>query len=158
MGRRNQSGVIQANFEVLSEAAYNNSVGFYIVENEQGVVTDPVTGQSFSPGELGYAQAALQQRINLDINNNTGNLATQLEGGAILAPYIIANSTVEEFLAQNPNNQQGQDPLAYFAYLGANPDRVDHIRLLGDNSFGFEDKADSSDRDYNDLVFRASLR
>ncbi len=154
---QNQLGVLQANFEVFSEAAFNNNVGLYVVQNEQGTVIDPTTGQSFSPGDSGYAQAALQQRINLDINNNTNNLATQLEGGAILAPYIIADGTVEGFLTQNPNNQQGQGPLAYFAYLGANSDRVDHIRLLGDNTFGFEDKSGGGDRDYNDIVFRASL-
>ncbi|HEY9599504.1 MAG TPA: DUF4114 domain-containing protein [Cyanophyceae cyanobacterium] len=47
--------------------------------------------------------------------------------------------------------------MAYFAYLGANPDGVDHIRLLGDNTFGFEDLYGGGDQDFNDMVFRLTL-
>jgi hypothetical protein len=63
-----------------------------------------------------------------------------LTGGTILAPYIIANG-VE----------------TYFAYIGANSDKVDHIKLLGDNRFGFEDLAGGGDRDYNDVVLNVKF-
>jgi hypothetical protein len=45
----------------------------------------------------------------------------------------------------------------YFPFLGANADGVDHIRLLGDNTFGFEDLSGGGDRDYNDVIVRVSF-
>ncbi len=45
----------------------------------------------------------------------------------------------------------------YFAYLGANSDRAEHIRLLGDNIWGFEDLPNSGDRDFNDVVIKVKL-
>ncbi len=148
---------VQASFRVESEATYNNSVGLYRVENEQGTVIDPLTGQQIDPGQVGYAQAALRQRVNLDLSEDTTNLTTLLNSGIILAPYLIADGTPDEFLAGNSNNQPGQAPLAYFAYLGANPDGVDHIRLLGDNTFGFEDAFGGGDFDYNDMVVQIAF-
>jgi hypothetical protein len=62
-----------------------------------------------------------------------------------------------DFLAQNSTNQATGAIQAYFAYLGANPDRVDHIRLLGDNTFGFEDLFGGGDLDYNDVVVQVNF-
>jgi hypothetical protein len=147
---RNQTDLVAANFIVNSEAAFDNFVGLYVVDDEQGTVN------GIAPGQAGYAQAALSRRVN-DLNRASANLTTQLKGGVILAPYIIADATPDKFLAQNPNNVQGQGPLAYFPYLGANPDGVDHIRLLGDNTFGFEDLVGGGDRDYNDMVLQVKF-
>ncbi|NET54167.1 MAG: DUF4114 domain-containing protein, partial [Merismopedia sp. SIO2A8] len=36
-------------------------------------------------------------------------------------------------------------------------DSVDHIRLLADNTFGFEDKFGGGDQDYNDLIFQVNF-
>ena len=47
--------------------------------------------------------------------------------------------------------------LAYFPYLGANPDAVDHVRLLGDNVFGFEDLLGGGDADFNDVVLQVNF-
>ena len=36
---------------------------------------------------------------------------------------------LEDFFAKNPTNQNGdRSPQAYFSFIGANPDRVEHIR------------------------------
>jgi hypothetical protein len=56
-------------------------------------------------------------------------------------------------LDNNPNN----DPVVYFPYLGANSDKTDHIRLLGDNVFGFEDLPNGGDKDYNDVIVKVNL-
>ncbi|MEQ9668104.1 DUF4114 domain-containing protein [Coleofasciculus sp. G2-EDA-02] len=96
-----------------------------------------------SDNEAGYAAAAIAQQVNL----NEG-----LPGGALLAPFIIADGTVEEFLAHNPDNQASGDSFAYFAFGQANPDGRDHVRLFGDNIFGFEDLFGGGDKDFNDLV------
>lgn len=142
-----QANSVSAQFVVNSEAAFDNFVGLYTVDDQQGRVN------GLAPGEAGYAQAALQRHV-VELNRDTVNSAVQLNGGTLLAPYIIADGTLNEFLTQNPNNVQGQEPLAYFAYLGANPDGVDHVRLLGDNSFGFEDVFGGGDRDFNDMVLQ----
>ncbi|NEP02522.1 MAG: DUF4114 domain-containing protein [Symploca sp. SIO2E9] len=132
-----------------SDAAFNNSVGLYIVQNEQGTVIDPLTNQLINPGEAGYAEAAISIGQNLFEASRDETVSVQL-GNAIYAPFIIADGTTEQFLSNNPNNQgEGeQEPLAYFAYLGANPDGVDHVQLLGDNLFGFEDLFAGGDQDY----------
>ncbi|MBW4557341.1 MAG: DUF4114 domain-containing protein [Trichormus sp. ATA11-4-KO1] len=70
--------------------------------------------------------------------------------GNIFAPFIISNGTVEQVL-------NGQTSEVYFPYLGANPGGVDHIRLLGDNTFGFEDLPGGGDLDYNDVIVRVDL-
>ncbi len=63
-------------------------------------------------------------------NQGTANFTgKELTGGSIYAPFIISDGTVDQVL-------NGQTNQVYFAYLGANSDRVDHIRLLGDNTFG----------------------
>ena len=51
----------------------------------------------------------------------------------------------------------GQTNQVYFNYVGANPDKVDHVRLLGNNTFGFEDLFGGGDRDYNDIIVQAKL-
>jgi uncharacterized protein YkwD len=128
----NQAGALAATFTVQSDAAYKNTVGFYTVD-------DALTGRvgNLLPTDAGYAQAAISRAV-ASINSVSGTAVVNnqnLNGGTILAPYIIANGTA-----------------TYFAYMGANSDKVDHIKLLGDNRFGFEDLAGGGDRDYNDVV------
>ncbi|WP_267901204.1 DUF4114 domain-containing protein [Dulcicalothrix desertica] len=50
-------------------------------------------------------------------------------------------------------------PISTFlcTWSGANTDKVDHIRLLGNNTFGFEDLANGGDKDYNDIIVKANL-
>jgi len=45
---------VQVEFPVVrSEAAFDNVVGFYQIENIQGTVRDPITGQLLNPGDTG---------------------------------------------------------------------------------------------------------
>lgn len=143
---------------VGSDAVYKNAVGLYVVQNEQGTVIDSLSGEAINPGDPGYAEAALGQRVSgVDLREFTDTLVTQLDGNLLLAPYIIADGTVEEFLTQNPGNQPGQGMHAYFAYLGANPDGVQHLRRLGTNQFEFEDLWGGGDNDFNDMVFTINI-
>jgi hypothetical protein len=65
----------------------------------------------------------------------------------------IAKGTLNDFVTKNPTNGgDSQQIHAYFNYLGANPDQIDHFRLLGNNTFGFEDMYGGGDRDFNDGV------
>jgi hypothetical protein len=45
----------------------------------------------------------------------------------------------------------------YFAFLGANPDKKDHVLSLGDNMWGFEDLPNGGDLDFNDIVVQAKF-
>jgi predicted outer membrane repeat protein len=138
----NHTGTLSAEFIVNSEAAYDNHAGLYAVDDASGRIGN------LNPGDAGYAEAAIAQRLDP---------AAGLPGGKILAPFMIADSTPEEFLAKNPKNQAGQGPMAYFAFLGANPDKVDHVRQIGDNTFAFEDVFGGGDFDYNDHVVQVNL-
>jgi Domain of unknown function (DUF4114) len=42
-------------------------------------------------------------------------------------------------------------------FLGANSDTADRIRLLGDNTFKFEDLVGGGDRDFNDIIIDITL-
>jgi Calx-beta domain/Domain of unknown function (DUF4114)/Cysteine-rich secretory protein family len=125
-------GSVAAAFTVQSDAFYKNRVGFYAVD-------DAFTGRvgALLPGDAGYAQAAINRAV-VTLDSVSGSLVSNtqnLSGGTVLAPFLLAD---------------GKTP--YFAYIGANTDKVDHIKLLGDNRFGFEDMAGGGDRDYNDVV------
>jgi Domain of unknown function (DUF4114) len=152
--RRFQGEQIRAEFSIYREAGFDNLVGFYRVNDAGGSVTDPLTGATIAPGQAGYTQAALRARVpgvELTADNQSTNVVTsQLAGGSILAPFIIANGRIDALLDSDTAN----DPAIYFPYLGANSDRTDHIRLLADNTFGFEDLPGGGDFDYNDMIIK----
>ncbi|WP_199328239.1 choice-of-anchor I family protein [Cylindrospermum sp. FACHB-282] len=149
---------VKADFVVNREAAFNNFVGFYQVSNENGGIDINGDGQlDILPGQAGYTQAAVSGRvggIELTVNNQgTATFSGTFQPGLILAPFIIVNGGPDAVLDNNQNN----DPAVYFPFLGANADKADHIRLLGDNVFGFEDLVNGGDQDFNDVVIRANL-
>jgi hypothetical protein len=146
--------------EVTSNAAFNNSVGLYVVADESGAVLDPNSDQLIRPGEAGYAEAALKQRLtDVELNRATGELATALETGSLLAPFIISNGTADQFLSQNPDNSGNSDSLnAFFAFGVANPDKKNHVKLLNDNTLVFEDKLGGGDQDFNDFAFKLNVQ
>jgi hypothetical protein len=153
---RSLSGNVSVNFTLNREAAFNNFVGFYRVANVEGGIDVNSDGViDFTPGQSGYARAAIENRIqSIDLTVANQGTATfdnrTLAGGSIFAPFIISNGTAAQFLS-------GQVSQAYFAYLGANPNNVDHIRLLGDNIFGFEDLPGGGDFDYNDIIVKVKF-
>ncbi|NJK99221.1 MAG: DUF4114 domain-containing protein [Spirulinaceae cyanobacterium RM2_2_10] len=146
---------VQASFTVYREATFNNFVGFYRIDDVSGSIG------GIAPGQAGYAQAAVESRIGgieLSVaNQNVAQFSASLAGGALYAPFIIANADPLSFLTDNPDNFEGGLSNAYFVFAAANPDRVDHIRLLGDNIFGFEDLPGGGDFDYNDVILNANL-
>ncbi|MBE9234462.1 DUF4114 domain-containing protein [Anabaena aphanizomenioides LEGE 00250] len=148
---------VKVNFVVNREAAFNNFVGFYKVADENGGIDIDGNGTiDFRPGDSGYAQAAVKNRVaGIDLRVDNQGTATftdkLLTGGSIFAPFILTNGrTVDQVI-------NGQVDQAYFAYLGANSDKVDHIRLLGNNTFGFEDLVGGGDNDFNDVIVQAKF-
>ena len=148
---RSIAGSVNANFVVNREASYNNFVGFYRVTDANGGIDTNGDGTAdILPGQDGYVQAALNGRVSdISLNTNNGGTAelnTTLQGGAIYVPFLVADGG---FDANNPN--------IYFAFLGANSDGVDHVRMLGDNIFGFEDLRGGGDKDFNDMIVKVNL-
>lgn len=113
-----------------------------------------MTNKLIYPEDPGYAQAALKQRVSGgEINRNTGKLISQFDGGALYAPYLIANGTVEQFLNNPFGNLQ-----AFFSQGAANLDKTNHVKLLDNNQFGFEDLLNAQDPDFNDLTFKVKIQ
>ncbi|MDP5337031.1 MAG: esterase-like activity of phytase family protein, partial [Nodularia sp. (in: cyanobacteria)] len=143
---------VQAEFIVNRDAALNNYVSFYQVTDENGGIDINGDGNAdILPGEAGYGQAAVNARVSgIDLTTNnrqTSTYTTTLEAGSLLAPFIIADGRPESV----------NDQPIYFPFLGANPTQVDHITMLGNNVFGFEDLQRGSDKDYNDMIVRVNL-
>ncbi|MGL5879629.1 MAG: DUF4114 domain-containing protein, partial [Xenococcaceae cyanobacterium] len=157
---RNIPSSMKPKLEVFRDAAFNDSVGFYVA-NEAGDVIDPLTGQIIAAiGDSNYARSAIGQSLDLQMigdSQSMNNREMDSTKQFIWSPFIIANGTAEQFLAQNPDNLQGQEPTAYFTHLGANPDGIDHFRLLSDNTLGIEDLFGGGDRDYDDIMVRMTM-
>lgn len=149
---------VKAEFKVYREAAFNNFVGFYPILDAEGKIDTNKDGKAdFAPGDAGYLQAAINsylRDIRLSVSNQ-GEATYQgtFAKGSLFAPFIIANGTPEAVLGNS-----GNIPAVYFPFLGANSERADHIRLLGNNIFGFEDLPNAnSDRDYNDIIVKINV-
>ncbi|MGA1357756.1 MAG: DUF4114 domain-containing protein, partial [Prochlorothrix sp.] len=135
---------ISVSVTVYREAAFDNLVGFYVIDDITGTVAGASVGSS------DYVAKALANRItSLDLLQ-VGNGASETFNGVLgkgqyLAPFIIVNGTLDEALAGNAD--------VYFPFLGSNSDGgTDHVRLLGNNVFGFEDLAGGGDNDFQDLI------
>ncbi|WP_427161064.1 beta-propeller fold lactonase family protein [Aliinostoc sp. HNIBRCY26] len=149
---------VRADFILNREAVFDNLIGFYRVVDENGGIDTNGDGTAdILVGQSGYTQAAVRGRISgMDFrvsNQSTATYTGIFEPGGIYAPLIIVNGLPDAVIDQNRNN----DPRVYFPFLGANPDQADHIHLLGNNTFGFEDLFNGGDRDYNDVIVRVNL-
>ncbi|BAY26625.1 FG-GAP repeat-containing protein [Calothrix sp. NIES-2100] len=149
---------VKAEFVVHREAAYDNLVGFCRIDDADGGIDSDRDGKiDFRPGDAGYIKAMLRARvegIDLKVNNQgKATFTSNFESGWLFAPFVIANSTVEAIL-----NSNSSDTAVYSPFLGANSDKNNHVRLLGNNCFGFEDQVGAgSDWDFNDLIVQVKL-
>jgi hypothetical protein len=149
--------IAQISFSVDRDAAYNNSIGFYRALDASGGIE---TSQGIlMPTDAGYIQAALQNSLalalksGLTLGTDDGtqtNLSVDLETSSYYLPILVANGT----LADAAN---GSDLYAYTAFASANADKLEHIRAIGNGTFGFEDTFGGGDRDFNDLIIKASI-
>ncbi|MGB3642390.1 MAG: DUF4114 domain-containing protein, partial [Rivularia sp. (in: cyanobacteria)] len=142
--------------EVYREAAFDNLIGFYkVTDVNGGIDTDGDGIADINVGDAGYKNAALTNRITgLDLlsteNQTTTTIEGNLDSGSILATFMIADGTLDEAINNNAE--------VYFSFLGANSDQSDHIRLLGENTFGFEDMVNGGDRDFNDVIMKVNFQ
>ena len=149
-------GTLKADITTKSSAAYTNNIGFYVVENAIGTIK-LADGKMLNPGEIGYAAEAIKNAV-LQAGKTDSKIGQDITGGKIYAPVVTANGSFSDFLATNPTNTGGNGVNAYFNFTGANSDKIDHFRLIGNNTFGVEDQLNGGDRDFNDIVVNMNIK
>ncbi|MEL6605628.1 MAG: FG-GAP-like repeat-containing protein [Cyanobacteria bacterium J06614_10] len=153
--------VMNLEFSVFREAAYNNTLGFYTTDDADGgilvqnelveedfaserrLIRDEVTGTMLRPGDEGYREAALARRLDTTLTGENGRVqsfSAEMAGGNYVGMFLIADGS--DLDSEN----------IYFSHSDANENGHDHMIRLGSNTFGVEDMAGLGDRDYNDIV------
>ena len=66
-----QDSTVSTVFDVERQAAFNNTVDFYQVSSEDGSVVDS-DGNTIAIGESGYIEAALANRVGLNLATENG--------------------------------------------------------------------------------------
>ncbi|MGF1675278.1 MAG: DUF4114 domain-containing protein [Rivularia sp. (in: cyanobacteria)] len=148
------TGELAITFTVDREASFDNTVGFYKIEDAEGTITDPITGNKLKPSDgKAYAELALklhQPQLELRVDNLSSTIIQDtLSGGYLYAPFMIADGNLDTL--------KGDFSQVYFSFAQANSDGVEHIRSLGNNSLGFEDLWKGGDNDFNDMVIRTEI-
>ncbi|WP_161634962.1 DUF4347 domain-containing protein [Leptolyngbya sp. Heron Island J] len=143
-----QTGTVDVSFNVFREAAFNNTVGFYTLATDDGGVVDPLTGNTIRPGETGYKEAAIANSLDIELTGQNGQASTfeaSILAGQQLGIFVIID---------------GIDPIVddvVFSYGSANTGNADHIRKVGDNTFGIEDLPELGDMDFDDVVIEFAV-
>lgn len=142
---------------VTRDAAYDNEVGVFVVEDDSGTVG------GLAPGQPGYDRAALQNSQILFSRGQGAGASRELTflAGDRLAFFLAQHATALGVRSRNPDNVVGRGPIAFFSVDGAAPDGFDHVqsRALGDRTtqFAWEDITGGGDLDFNDVVFTAGV-
>ncbi|MCP2731548.1 hypothetical protein [Limnofasciculus baicalensis] len=79
-------GSVPTQVIVNSDAAYDNTFGLYPVDELTGEI------DNLNPDDSGYPEVAVSQGLGL---------SSGLSGGALPAPFIIGDTTAEDFLGKN---------------------------------------------------------
>ncbi|MCS6813316.1 MAG: DUF4347 domain-containing protein [Cyanobacteria bacterium] len=150
------TGITPLRFDwITREARFNNELGCFFVDDINGRIG------TLRPGDPGYLTAAFSpgnfQVIFASGQGQGASTSLSLPAGRFLGWYIIQNASTADFVLRNLANRRDATPLAFFSFLAANPDGVDHFRRVSATEFAFEDLTGSGDRDFNDVVFRVSL-
>ncbi len=151
------SKALKLDLATTGDAAYNNNIGFYTVQDTSGTIK-LANGTTLKPGDANYAIEAIKSAV-LQAGKIDSKSNLDVPGGGLYAPVVVAQGTLADFAAKNPTNGGGADAIhAYFNYLGANPDKIDHFRLTSPNTFAVEDLYGGGDRDFNDLIVNMNFK
>ncbi len=143
-----QTGSVGVVFSVYREADFNNTVGLYQTDTASGGIVDPLTGNTLNPGDAGYKEAALARQLDVSLTGVNGQISTfsaEITGGSYLGTFLIVNGS------------DAATSEVYFGHAGANTTGDSHVKLLGNNTFGFEDQAGLGDADFDDVVVQFAV-
>ena len=135
---------VNLRLDISREAHLTNKLGFYRAIDLDGGVRDALTGDTLYPGDLGYGQAALSVA---NTRNLPGDLTVAGDRGVEqYTPTIYEDAVLFPYARSSEGS-------TYFAFAAANPDGISHFRVIGRNTFGYEDlPASRSDFDYDDAI------
>ena len=140
---------------VKREADYLNEFGLFKVDDPQGRIG------TLTPDNPKYAAAALSERQLAVFPANTQQLKVELPAAQWMGMYLIQNSTTSDFIRRNPENKLGKEPLAFFSFVAANPDKLSHLKTELTEQvarLSWEDREGAGDRDFNDLVVEIKFK
>ena len=164
---------MKGTISLTREANEDSEMGFYLIQNSQGAVLDPITGNLIFPGEYGYEEAALD---SINIFNSFGKLSTKDINAVTqtISNYdgaSIVNINNKKFYELIPNRSKvskeiysfSEDDLVapyavtssgktFFSFNEANEDNFNHFRNFGAGSFGLESSYNGGDKDFDDLI------
>ena len=152
---------LKADITTQGDAAYTNNIGFYVVEDALLGTIKLADGSFLQPSDANYAVEAIKNALtnSLQAGKIDSKLGQDIVGGKLYAPVVIAQGSLSDFVSKNPSNGGGANDIhAYFNYVGGNSDKVDHFKLLGNNTFGVEDMYGGGDRDFNDIVVTMNVK
>ena len=139
---------LEGTISTASETAGLSYLGFYKIENANGAVKDPTTGDLILPGSAGYRVAATDASNLFDpfgtysTSSNSNKSITALTDTPMLGVYANKDSTD-----------------AFFSFAEANTDGMHHFRELGNGTIGYEDQwGAGSDKDFDDYIFGVDLK
>ncbi len=136
-------------FNVNENTLSNSTIGFYEVDGDGGVI-DSESGEVIAVGDSGYTEAAIANRLDVDLNldGKSTEFTEEFAKGSTYAPFVVVDGTIAEL----EDGDNSNDPTVYFPYAGVNSDGIEHIHSLGDNTFGIENLPNSGDLNLDDLV------
>lgn len=161
-------------FKIADGKNLRNYVGFYRITDIKGGIDTNGDGRAdVRPGDAGYAKKVQVQGVSskLYLSKDAGKSQylgeVHLEGGALYAPYIRFKGKrgAAGFPGDFPFSTKDKNAMAdflrkgmknptnlYFVFVGANPDGAIHLTHLGNSKFGFEDKPNEGDKDFDDVI------
>ncbi len=149
---------LKVDLTTKGDAAYTNNIGFYQVTDALTGAIQLTNGTILKPGDANYAAEAIRSAV-IQAGKIDSKSGLDVPGGRIYAPVVVAQGSLADFVTKNPTNGgDGSAIHAYFNYIGANPDKLDHFRLTGANTFAVEDQFGGGDRDFNDLIVNTNFR
>jgi len=135
--------------EVAREAGFDSQMSFYAIEDPEGSVQDPISGELVKPGDADYARLAQFHRVEALSDLTTENLQSTskdllLRESRLLAPMAVVKDPT-----------QGQQ--IYYAFAGANSDHIGHFLNFGNGVIGLEDSP-NLDFDFDDNMVSIQIR
>lgn len=139
--------------KLFREAAYDNTVAFYLASKTNGDVLDPLTDNTIMGGQLGIAAKTIYGQVAFTHAVWRGSVANS-SSSTLSSVFDVGDAVDLSQVILLPVIQVNSSSLTKFYVSGTqtNSDRSTHVLSLGSNSFGFEDLAFGGDGDFDDMI------
>jgi hypothetical protein len=146
---------VSVSIDLFREAAFNNTIGFYLADAITGAVVDARTGAFISGTPFddqgnpsaNYASTAYANSVWKGTVRN-GGTTTITQSFDVHASLNLDGMALLPFMEVDTGKQRH----TFVAGSSGNSDRISHITMLSNNVFGFEDQLSGGDFDFDDMV------